>query len=31
MLRDTPTLGIYFVTYEGLCRQYTPDGQNPSK
>lgn len=31
MLRDTPTLGIYFVTYEGLCRQYTPEGQNPSK
>uniref|UniRef100_A0A8D2CST2 Solute carrier family 25 member 45 n=1 Tax=Sciurus vulgaris TaxID=55149 RepID=A0A8D2CST2_SCIVU len=30
MLRDTPTLGIYFVTYEGLCRQYTPEGQNPS-
>ncbi|XP_008581563.1 PREDICTED: solute carrier family 25 member 45 [Galeopterus variegatus] len=30
MLRDTPTMGIYFVTYEGLCRQYTPDGQNPS-
>lgn len=30
-LRDTPTLGIYFVTYEWLCRQSTPDGQNPSK
>ncbi|XP_049748419.1 solute carrier family 25 member 45 isoform X1 [Loxodonta africana] len=30
MLRDTPTLGIYFVTYEWLCRQYTPKGQNPS-
>ncbi|KAM4847439.1 solute carrier family 25 member 45 [Urocitellus parryii] len=30
MLRDTPSLGIYFVTYEGLCRQYTPDGQTPS-
>ncbi|XP_055987602.1 solute carrier family 25 member 45 isoform X1 [Sorex fumeus] len=29
-LRDTPTLGIYFVTYEWFCRQYTPDGQNPS-
>nr|XP_019593507.1 PREDICTED: solute carrier family 25 member 45 isoform X4 [Rhinolophus sinicus] len=29
-LRDTPTLGIYFVTYEWLCRQSTPDGQNPS-
>ncbi|XP_043783020.1 solute carrier family 25 member 45 isoform X3 [Cervus elaphus] len=29
-LRDTPTLGIYFVTYEWLCRQFTPDGQNPS-
>ncbi|KAM7084318.1 solute carrier family 25 member 45 isoform 4-T4 [Molossus nigricans] len=29
-LRDTPTLGIYFVTYEWLCRQPTPDGQNPS-
>ncbi|XP_042532560.1 solute carrier family 25 member 45 isoform X2 [Dipodomys spectabilis] len=30
VLRDTPTLGLYFLTYEGLCRQYTPDGQNPS-
>ncbi|XP_037855001.1 solute carrier family 25 member 45 isoform X5 [Chlorocebus sabaeus] len=30
MLRDTPTVGIYFITYEGLCRQYTPEGQNPS-
>ncbi|XP_007942965.1 solute carrier family 25 member 45 [Orycteropus afer afer] len=30
MLRDTPTLGIYFVTYEWWCRQYTPKGQNPS-
>lgn len=30
-LRDTPTMGIYFVTYEWLCRQSTPDGQNPSK
>ncbi|XP_045039492.2 solute carrier family 25 member 45 isoform X2 [Desmodus rotundus] len=29
-LRDTPTVGIYFVTYEWLCRQFTPDGQNPS-
>ncbi|XP_023374254.1 solute carrier family 25 member 45 isoform X4 [Otolemur garnettii] len=29
-LRDTPTLGIYFVTYEALCRQGTPEGQNPS-
>ncbi|XP_019501029.1 PREDICTED: solute carrier family 25 member 45 isoform X7 [Hipposideros armiger] len=29
-LRDTPTLGIYFATYEWLCRQSTPDGQNPS-
>ncbi|XP_029813292.1 solute carrier family 25 member 45 isoform X3 [Suricata suricatta] len=29
-LRDTPTLGIYFVTYEWLCRQSTQDGQNPS-
>ncbi|XP_034500837.1 solute carrier family 25 member 45 isoform X1 [Ailuropoda melanoleuca] len=29
-LRDTPTLGIYFVTYEWLCRQSAPDGQNPS-
>uniref|UniRef100_A0A8D1REL8 Solute carrier family 25 member 45 n=1 Tax=Sus scrofa TaxID=9823 RepID=A0A8D1REL8_PIG len=29
-LRDTPTMGIYFVTYEWLCRQSTPDGQNPS-
>ncbi|XP_033061513.1 solute carrier family 25 member 45 isoform X1 [Trachypithecus francoisi] len=29
MLRDTPTMGIYFITYEGLCRQYTPEGQNP--
>ncbi|XP_070283585.1 solute carrier family 25 member 45 isoform X2 [Myotis yumanensis] len=29
-LRDTPTLGIYFVSYEWLCRQVTPDGQNPS-
>nr|XP_055169787.1 solute carrier family 25 member 45 isoform X2 [Nyctereutes procyonoides] len=28
-LRDTPTLGIYFVTYEWLCRQSTPDRQNP--
>lgn len=31
VLRDTPTLGMYFVTYEGLCRQYTPEGQNPSE
>lgn len=30
-LRDTPTLGIYFVTYEWLCRQFTLDGQTPSK
>ncbi|XP_006149953.1 solute carrier family 25 member 45 isoform X2 [Tupaia chinensis] len=30
MLRDTPTLGIYFITYEGLCRQCTPGGQTPS-
>nr|XP_044993637.1 solute carrier family 25 member 45 isoform X2 [Jaculus jaculus]XP_044993643.1 solute carrier family 25 member 45 isoform X2 [Jaculus jaculus] len=30
VLRDTPTLGFYFVTYEGICRQYTPDGQDPS-
>ncbi|XP_005064030.1 solute carrier family 25 member 45 [Mesocricetus auratus] len=30
VLRDTPTLGMYFVTYEGLCRKYTPEGQNPS-
>lgn len=30
-LRDTPTIGIYFVTYEWFCRQYTRDGQNPSK
>ncbi|XP_006901507.1 PREDICTED: solute carrier family 25 member 45 isoform X2 [Elephantulus edwardii] len=30
MLRDTPTLGIYFVTYEWICRQYTPKDQNPS-
>ncbi|GAB5578082.1 solute carrier family 25 member 47 [Prionailurus iriomotensis] len=29
-LRDTPTLGIYFVTYEWLCRQSTRDGQDPS-
>ncbi|XP_006771653.1 PREDICTED: solute carrier family 25 member 45 isoform X2 [Myotis davidii] len=29
-LRDTPTLGIYFVSYEWLCRQATPDGQNPT-
>ncbi|XP_012580727.1 PREDICTED: solute carrier family 25 member 45 isoform X2 [Condylura cristata] len=29
-LRDTPTLGIYFLTYEWLCRKYTPEGQNPS-
>ncbi|XP_074257803.1 solute carrier family 25 member 45 isoform X4 [Saimiri boliviensis] len=29
-LRDTPTLGIYFITYEGLCHQYTPEGQNPT-
>ncbi|KAI5278052.1 Solute Carrier Family 25 Member 45 [Manis pentadactyla] len=29
-LRDTPTLGIYFVIYEWFCRQPTPDGQNPS-
>uniref|UniRef100_A0A667I970 Solute carrier family 25 member 45 n=1 Tax=Lynx canadensis TaxID=61383 RepID=A0A667I970_LYNCA len=28
-LRDTPTMGIYFVTYE-LCRQSTRDGQDPS-
>ncbi|XP_004852461.1 solute carrier family 25 member 45 isoform X2 [Heterocephalus glaber] len=30
MLRDTPTLGFYFVTYEGLCHKYTPAGQQPS-
>uniref|UniRef100_A0A8I3PMR9 Solute carrier family 25 member 45 n=2 Tax=Canis lupus familiaris TaxID=9615 RepID=A0A8I3PMR9_CANLF len=30
-LRDTPTLGIYFVTYEWLCRQSTPDRQNPGE
>ncbi|KAK2490083.1 hypothetical protein MC885_014307 [Smutsia gigantea] len=30
-LRDTPTLGIYFVTYEWFCHQPTPDGQNLSK
>ncbi|XP_004627301.1 solute carrier family 25 member 45 isoform X1 [Octodon degus] len=30
MLRDTPTLGLYFITYEGLCYQYTPTGQQPS-
>ncbi|XP_073905095.1 solute carrier family 25 member 45 isoform X3 [Castor canadensis] len=30
MLRDTPTLGLYFVTYEGFCHQNTPHGQNPS-
>nr|XP_025735198.1 LOW QUALITY PROTEIN: solute carrier family 25 member 45 [Callorhinus ursinus] len=30
-LRVTPTLGICFVTCEWLCRQSTPDGQNPSK
>ncbi|KAM5316532.1 solute carrier family 25 member 45 isoform 4-T6 [Glossophaga mutica] len=30
MLRDTPTLGFYFVTYEWLCRRFTPDGRNPS-
>uniref|UniRef100_A0A8C9BPN1 Solute carrier family 25 member 45 n=1 Tax=Phocoena sinus TaxID=42100 RepID=A0A8C9BPN1_PHOSS len=29
-LRDNPTLGIYFVTYKWLCRQFTPDGQNLS-
>uniref|UniRef100_A0ABI8A574 Solute carrier family 25 member 45 n=1 Tax=Felis catus TaxID=9685 RepID=A0ABI8A574_FELCA len=29
-LRDTPTMGIYFVTYEWLCRQSTRDGQDPS-
>ncbi|KAM6160054.1 solute carrier family 25 member 45 isoform 4-T4 [Erethizon dorsatum] len=29
MLRDTPTLGLYFITYEGLCYQYTPTGQQP--
>ncbi|XP_045412001.1 solute carrier family 25 member 45 isoform X6 [Lemur catta] len=29
-LRDTPTVGIYFVTYEVLCRQCTPERQNPS-
>ncbi|KAM6157719.1 solute carrier family 25 member 45 isoform 2-T2 [Rhynchocyon petersi] len=30
MLRDTPTLGVYFVTYEWICRQNTPKDQNPS-
>ncbi|XP_006860994.1 PREDICTED: solute carrier family 25 member 45 isoform X1 [Chrysochloris asiatica] len=30
MLRDTPTLGIYFVSYEWLCRYYTPKDQNPN-
>ena len=30
-LRDNPILGIYFVTYEWLCRQFTLDSQNPSK
>ncbi|XP_004713585.1 solute carrier family 25 member 45 isoform X1 [Echinops telfairi] len=30
MLRDTPTLGIYFVTYEWFCRYSTPKGQEPS-
>ncbi|XP_076971856.1 solute carrier family 25 member 45 isoform X2 [Tamandua tetradactyla] len=30
VLRDTPTLGVYFLTYEWLCRQYTSDGQTPS-
>lgn len=30
-LRDTPTLGMYFVTYEWICRRYTPEGLNPSK
>ncbi|KAG8522594.1 Solute carrier family 25 member 45, partial [Galemys pyrenaicus] len=29
-LRDTPTLGIYFLTYEWLCREYTPKGHQPS-
>uniref|UniRef100_A0A8C0CY71 Solute carrier family 25 member 45 n=1 Tax=Balaenoptera musculus TaxID=9771 RepID=A0A8C0CY71_BALMU len=29
-LRDNPILGICFVTYECLCRQFTLDGQNPS-
>ncbi|XP_004596739.2 solute carrier family 25 member 45 isoform X1 [Ochotona princeps] len=29
-LRDTPTLGMYFVTYEWICRRYTPEGLNPS-
>uniref|UniRef100_A0A8C4MG41 Solute carrier family 25 member 45 n=1 Tax=Equus asinus TaxID=9793 RepID=A0A8C4MG41_EQUAS len=29
-LRDTPTMGIYFITYECLCHQSTPEGQNPS-
>ncbi|XP_051687392.1 solute carrier family 25 member 45 [Oryctolagus cuniculus] len=29
-LRDTPTLGMYFVTYEWICRHYTPEGQTPS-
>ncbi|XP_007171000.1 solute carrier family 25 member 45 isoform X1 [Balaenoptera acutorostrata] len=29
-LRDNPILGIYFVTYEWLCRQFTLDSQNPS-
>ncbi|XP_070572163.1 solute carrier family 25 member 45-like isoform X2 [Ptychodera flava] len=26
-IRDTPTLGVYFVTYETLCRKLTLEGQ----
>ncbi|XP_061462043.1 solute carrier family 25 member 45 isoform X2 [Rhineura floridana] len=29
VLRDTPTLGMYFLTYAGLCRRWTMEGQEP--
>ncbi|KAM5249078.1 solute carrier family 25 member 45 isoform 3-T3 [Ctenodactylus gundi] len=29
-MRDTPTMGLYFVTYEGICRECTPEGQHPT-
>ncbi|XP_056657333.1 solute carrier family 25 member 45 isoform X1 [Monodelphis domestica] len=29
VLRDTPTLGLYFLTYEGLSRWLTSDSKNP--
>ncbi|XP_028917339.1 solute carrier family 25 member 45 isoform X2 [Ornithorhynchus anatinus] len=29
VLRDTPTSGLYFLTYQGLCRWLTPEGGDP--